>query len=61
MFYGYRLNDQKEWTRIKEFKTIEDYKAYIERRNISYSKLIDEVTYNKYYVNAHSTEPDDDE
>lgn len=60
-YYGFRLNEQKEWTRIKEFKTIEDYKDYIARRNIPYSKLIDEITYKKYYLNKSSTEPDGDD
>ena len=38
-YYGFRLNDQKEWTKIKEFKSIQEYKDYIERKNIPWSKL----------------------
>ena len=58
---GFRLNDQKDWTKIKEFKTIQEYKDYIERKNIPYSKLIDEKTYQKYYLNKSSSEVEDDE
>ncbi len=60
-YYGFRLNDQKDWTKIKEFKTIQEYKDYIERKNISFSKLIDEKTYQKYYVNKSSSEVTEDE
>lgn len=37
MFYGYRLNEQKEWVKMKTFDTIEDYKAYVEKRHINYA------------------------
>ena len=60
-YYGFRLNDQKEWTKIKEFKSIQEYKDYIERKNIPWSKLIDEKTYQKYYLNKSNTEVEDDE
>lgn len=60
-YYGFRLNDQKEWTKIKEFKSIQEYKDYIERKNIPWSKLIDEKTYQKYYLNKSSSEVEDDE
>lgn len=60
-YYGFRLNDQRDWVRMKEFNSIEEYKAYVEKKNIPYSKLIDEITYQKYYVNKSSTEPDEDE
>lgn len=60
-YYGFRLNDQKEWTKIKEFKTIQEYKDYIERKSIPFSKLIDEKTYQKYYVNKSSSEVTEDE
>ena len=56
MFYGFRLNEQKEWTRMKTFNTIEEYKEYIDIRHITYSKLIDEKTYNKYYLNYSEEE-----
>ena len=49
-YYGFRLNDAKEWTRIKTFNSIEEFKEYIEKRRIAYAKLIDEKTYNKYYL-----------
>ena len=55
-YYAFRLNDQKEWTKIKNFDTIQEYKDYVARRHITYSKLIDEKTYQKYYVNHGSTE-----
>lgn len=38
MFYGYRLNDQKEWTKMKTFDTIEEYLNYVERRNIVWAQ-----------------------
>lgn len=60
MFYGFRLNEQKDWTRIKTFNTIEEFKEYCEKRRITYAKLIDEKTYNKYYL-GHSEESVDDE
>lgn len=37
MFYGYRLNEQKEWVKMKTFDTIEDYKDYVEKRHINYA------------------------
>ena len=37
MFYGYRLNDQKDWVKMKTFNTIEEYKEYVERRHINYA------------------------
>ena len=37
MFYGYRLNDQKDWVKMKTFNTIEEYKEYVERRHIDYA------------------------
>ena len=37
MWYGYRLNDQKDWVKIKEFDSLEDYKEYINKKRISYS------------------------
>ena len=60
-YYGFRLNDQKDWTKIKEFKTIQEYKDYIERKGIPFSKLIDEKTYQNYYVNKSSSEVTEDE
>ena len=60
-YYGFRLNDQKDWTKIKEFKTIQEYKDYIERKGIPFSKLIDEKTYQKYYDNKSSSEVTEDE
>lgn len=55
MYYGFRLNEQKEWTRIKTFDTIEEFKEYVEKRGVIYAKLIDEKTYQKYYL-GHSYE-----
>ena len=37
MWYGYRLNDQKDWVKMKEFDSLEDYKEYINKKHISYS------------------------
>ncbi len=37
MWYGYRLNDQKDWVKMKEFETLEEYKDYIDKKRISYS------------------------
>jgi hypothetical protein len=36
-FYGYRLNEQKDWVKMKTFDTIEEYKQYVERRHIKYA------------------------
>ena len=59
MYYGFRLNEQKEWTKIKTFNSIEEFKEYIERRRIVYAKLLDEKTYNKYYANKAESIEDD--
>jgi hypothetical protein len=59
MYYGFRLNEQKEWTKIKTFNTIEEFKEYIERRRVVYAKLLDEKTYNKYYANKAESIEDD--
>ena len=59
-YYGFRLNEQKDWTRMKTFETIEDFKEYCEKHRVTYSKLIDEKTYQKYYA-GHSYEPEKDE
>ena len=37
MWYGYRLNDQKDWVKMKEFDSLEEYKEYISKKHISYS------------------------
>ena len=37
MWYAYRLYDQKEWTKMKEFDSLNEYKEYIEKKNISHS------------------------
>lgn len=55
MYYGFRLNEQKEWTRMKNFDTVEEFKEYVEKRRVTYAKLIDEKTYQKYYL-GHSYE-----
>ena len=55
MYYGFRLNEQKEWTRMRTFNTIEEFKEYIEKHRVTYAKLIDEKTYQKYYL-GHSYE-----
>jgi hypothetical protein len=59
MYYGFRLNEQKEWTKIKTFNSIEEFKEYIERRRVVYAKLLDEKTYNKYYANKAESIEDD--
>ncbi len=61
MFYGFRLNDQKDWTRMKTFNTIEEFKEYCEKRKITYAKLIDEKTYNKYYLGHNYEESAEEE
>lgn len=58
-YYGFRLNEQKEWTKIKTFNSIEEFKEYIERRRVVYAKLLDEKTYNKYYANKAESIEDD--
>jgi hypothetical protein len=37
MVYGYRLNDQKDWVKMKEFESVEQYKTYVENKRIPYS------------------------
>ena len=37
MWYAYRLNDQKDWTKMKEFDSLKEYQEYIEHKNIPYS------------------------
>ena len=37
MWYGYRLNDQKDWVKMREFDSLEEYKEYIDKKRISYS------------------------
>ena len=37
MWYGYRLNDQKDWVKMKEFDSLDEYKEYIDKKRISYS------------------------
>lgn len=59
MYYGFRLNEQKEWTKIKTFNSVEEFKEYIERRRVVYAKLLDEKTYNKYYANKAESIEDD--
>jgi hypothetical protein len=61
MFYGFRLNEQKDWVKIKTFNTIEEFKEYTEKRKIVYAKLIDEKTYNKYYLGHNYEEPKEEE
>jgi len=59
-YYGFRLNEQKDWTRMKTFETIKEFNEYVEKRKIVYAKLIDETTYNKYYL-GHNYEESDNE
>ena len=40
MFYGYRLNDQKDWVKIKTFDSIEEYKDYVIKKHINYSMCL---------------------
>lgn len=37
MWYGYRLNDQKDWVKMKNFETLAEYRNYIEMHRITYS------------------------
>ena len=37
MWYGYRLNDSQDWVKMKEFKTLEEYKAYISAHKVTNS------------------------
>lgn len=37
MWYGYRLNDQKDWVKMKDFNSLEEYKDYIDKKHISYA------------------------
>ena len=56
-YYGFRLNDQKDWTKIKEFKTIQEYKDYIETREImaqmDKNELIAEFDYYLYQFDKY--------
>lgn len=60
MFYGFRLNEAKDWTRMKTFNSVEEFKEYCEKKHITWAKLIDEKTYNKYYL-GHSEEESEEE
>jgi hypothetical protein len=34
MWYAYRVNDAQDWVKLKEFETLKEYQAYIEKRKI---------------------------
>lgn len=40
MWYGYRLNDQKDWVKIKSFDSVKEYQDYIDKKHISYSMCV---------------------
>lgn len=61
MYYGFRLNEAKDWTRMKTFETIKEFQEYVEKRRITYAKLIDEKTYNKYYLGHNYEESAEEE
>ena len=35
MWYGYKLNDQQDWTKMKNFDSLEDYYNYIEKHHVN--------------------------
>lgn len=37
MWYAYKLNEQKDWVKMKNFDTLEEYKDYVAKRRISYA------------------------
>ena len=37
MWYGYRLNDQQDWIKMKEFNSLEEYNEYIDKHRITTS------------------------
>ena len=37
MWYAYKLNEQKDWVKMKNFDTLEEYKDYVSKRRISYA------------------------
>lgn len=37
MWYGYKLNDQQDWVKMKNFDSLEEYKEYIERHRVSHA------------------------
>ena len=37
MWYGYRLNDQQDWIKMKEFNNLKEYNNYISKHRISTS------------------------
>ncbi len=37
MWYGYRVNDQQDWVKMKDFNSLEEYNAYISKHKVSTS------------------------
>ena len=37
MWYGYRLNDQKDWVKMKTFESLDEYNEYIDKKHIQNS------------------------
>jgi len=35
MWYGYRLNDQQDWVKMKNFDTLEEYNNYVAKHRVS--------------------------
>ena len=54
MWHAYRLNDNKDWVKMKDFNTLEEYKEYIEKKNIIWSKCFSEEAFQKYGKTAIS-------
>jgi len=37
MWYGYRINEQQDWVKIKSFDSLQEYKDYISKHRVNYS------------------------
>lgn len=37
MWFSYKLNESQDWIKMKEFKTLEEYKDYISKHRVTTS------------------------
>lgn len=58
MVYAYRLNDQKDWVKMRNFESFEQYREYVERKNIMWSKCYDEKAFELYGSTATDPAPE---
>lgn len=61
MWHAYRLNDQKDWVKMKDFKTLEEYQEYIIRRKIMWSKCFNDTSFELYGSSAISPVVEDND